>query len=123
MARKTNLDFSSTSWNFLTKELETLYNEMNVNKEEALTEAAEYLADKLERATPTRTGKTKESWNAVLKYKGVRYVNNEALNNQGVPIINVLEYSSKGKPFVRKTFDSCIPKFERIFNKNLEKGE
>lgn len=107
----------------LEKELNKFGDEVKVNREKALDEASDYVMDKLKKNTSVRTGKTKESWERSTKYKGVRYINNTALNKNNIPIINLVEYSKKGKPFARKTFDACIPQVENIFKNNIEKGE
>ena len=41
-------------------------------------------------------GETKELWERSTKYKGVRYINNTALNKNNIPIVNLLEFSKKG---------------------------
>ena len=58
-----------------------------------------------------------------MKYRNVKYINNTATNKQGYPIINVLEYSSKGKPFVRKVVKRETPNIERIILKEMEKTD
>lgn len=107
----------------LEKELNKFSDKIYVNKEKALDEASDYVMGQLENNTPMRTGKTKDSWERSTKYKGVRYINNTAVNKNDIPIINLLEFSKKGKPFARKTFDACIPQVENIFKNNIEKGE
>lgn len=107
----------------LEKELEKFGNEVIKNTEEALTKAGEYVIGRLQNAMPIATGRTKESWVLEEKYKRVRYINNTALNSNKIPIVNLLEYSRKGKPFVRRTFDSCVPQIESIIKNNVLKGE
>ena len=114
----------------LEKELDKITNNTFKNREQALDEASDYLVKKEKENTPVKSGKTKDSWERSTKYKGVRYINNSAVtgprpnsSSKGIPIINLLEFSSKGKPFVRKTFDNCKSEFEKIFIKNLNKGE
>lgn len=107
----------------LEKELNKFSDKILVNKEKALDEASDYVMGQLKNNTPVDIGRTKESWERSTKYKGVRYINNTALNKNNIPIVNLLEFSKKGKPFARKTFDACIPQVENIFKNNIEKGE
>lgn len=114
----------------LEKELENFSDKVMFNKEKALDETSDYVMEQLKKNTPVDTGKTKDSWERSTKYKGVRYINNIAVtgarpnsNSLGIPIVNLLEFSKKGKPFARKTFDACIPQVENIFKNNIEKGE
>lgn len=85
--------------------LDSITKEMNDAKERGLEKAADYFVQKLEIATPTETGETARSWVVTKKYKGVKYINNTRLNKQNIPVVNLLEFSKKGKPFVRKTFE------------------
>lgn len=107
----------------LEKELENFSDKVMFNKEKALDETSDYVMEQLKKNTPVDTGKTKDSWERSTKYKGVRYINNTSLNKNDIPIINLLEFGKKGKPFTRKTFDACIPQVENIFKNNIEKGE
>lgn len=126
-----NTDFSTSSFNDLTKELEKALNDKfgEITKEanEALDDCTDLLLNKLENTTPIGDSPQgehlKDKWVAERKYKNVRYVNNTKLNENGIPIVNLLEYSqTKGKPFVRKTFDSCEKDFEKIFERRLNKN-
>lgn len=123
MARKTNTDFSTSSWAFLGKFIQDVQKEVGDTLNKGLEEATDYLAGKLEAETPTDTGITKKSWVKQMKYRNVKYINNTATNKQGHPIINVLEYSSKGKPFVRKVVKRETPNIERIILKEMEKTD
>ena len=123
MARKTNTDFNTTSWAFLGKFIQDVQKEVGDTLNKGLEEATDYLAGKLEAETPTDTGITKKSWIKQMKYRNVKYINNTATNKQGYPIINVLEYSSKGKPFVRKVVKRETPNIERIILKEMEKTD
>lgn len=129
---KKNTDFSTSSFDYLAKELmkslNEKFSEVSKQKDKALDECTDLLLSELEKNTPVGDSPTgehlKDKWIAERKYKNVRYVNNTKLNEDGVPIINVMEYSqTKGKPFVRKTFDSCEKQFEEIFKKNLNEGD
>ena len=79
-----------------------------------LDKAARYMEQALEAATPVETGEVKRSWKVDFKYRNVRYINNTATrpkkpgdgitNGTGeIPIVDLLEFSKKGKPFVRRT--------------------
>lgn len=129
MSRKTNTDFSTSSWDFLGKELNSYLKEIRQElveeREAALNEASEYLQGEFEKNTPIDTSKTKESWQREDKYSGVRYIFNTATSKDKggiVPRLNIIEFSTKhGKPFVRRTFDNSREKIEQIILKNLKK--
>lgn len=124
MARKTNTDFSTTSWGFLGKFIQDVQKEVGDTLNEGLEEATDYLADKLQAETPVDTGVTKDSWIKQMKYRNVKYINNTATNKQGYPIINVLEYSkTRGKPFVRKVVAREKGNIERIILQKMEKND
>ena len=55
-----------------------------------LDKAARHMEQALEAATPIDTGETRRSWEVDFKYKNVRYINNTSVNEQGVPIVNLL---------------------------------
>lgn len=99
--------------------------ELYANKEEALDAAADFLVDQLEANSPVRTGKLKESWLRTDKYTGVRYVGNSSVgsNNKqgyGIPLTNLLEFGSKGHPFIRKTFEQNKERIIDIIKGGLE---
>lgn len=124
MARKTNTDFSTTSWGFLGKFIQDVQKEVGDTLNKGLEEATDYLADKLQSETPVDTGVTKDSWVKQKKYRNVKYINNTATNKQGYPIINVLEYSkTRGKPFVRKVVAREKGNIERIIISRMEKND
>lgn len=124
MARKTNTDFSTTSWAFLGKFIQDVQKEVGDTLNEGLEEATDYLADKLQAETPVDTGVTKNSWVKQMKYRNVKYINNTATNKQGYPIINVLEYSkTRGKPFVRRVVSRERKNIERIILQKMEKND
>lgn len=124
MARKTNTDFSTTSWEFLGKFIQDVQTEVGDALNEGLEEATDYLADKLQAETPVDTGVTKDSWIKQMKYRNAKYINNTSVNKQGYPIINVLEYSkTKGKPFVRKVVAREKGNIERIIISRMEKND
>ena len=124
MARKTNTDFSTTSWAFLGKFIQDVQKEVGDTLNQGLEEATDYLADKLQAETPVDTGVTKASWIKQKKYRNVKYINNSATNKQGYPIINVLEYSkTRGKPFVRRVVSRERKNIERIILQKMEKND
>lgn len=98
-------------------------------KEDALDKASDYLIDCLEAASPVgKTQTLKRSWMKKTKYRGVRYIGNTAVSStpnkygQGIPLTNLLEYSYKGNPFIRKTFESNKEKIVSIIKENIENG-
>ena len=90
--------------------LDEFSNEFMAQKEMALDKASDYLVERLEQASPVDTGKFKKGWKRTDKYKNVRYVGNTAEGGkneygQNIPLTNLIEFSSKGKPFIRATFE------------------
>lgn len=123
MARKTNTDFSTTSWDFLSKFIQGVEKEVGDNLNVGLEKATDYLADELEKKTPVDTGVTKHSWKKQMKYRNVKYINNTATNKQGIPIVNILEFSkNRGNPFVRKTLRASDNEIREIIINEIEKG-
>ena len=115
----------------LAEELKDILNEYSkelyANKEQALDKASDYLMEKLEQASPVDTGEFKRSWVRTHKYKGVRYIGNSAVGGKNkygysIPLSNLLEFSSKGKPFIRRTFDENKEQIIRIIKGELENG-
>lgn len=102
-------------------------NELFEAKERGLDKASDYFIEKLEDASPVRTGKLKQSWSRTDKYKGVRYIGSSAVgsNNKqgyGIPLTNLLEFSSKGKPFIRRTFEENKEEIIKIIKGEIENG-
>lgn len=87
-----------------------------------LDKAARHMAQSLETATPVETGKTRSSWEVDFRYKNVRYINNTSVNEQGVPIVNLLEFGKKGKPFVRRTVQAEQDNIINIIKGEIEHG-
>lgn len=115
----------------LAEELKDILNqysqELYENKEQALNKASEFLQDKLEQASPVNTGTFKKSWVTTTKYKGVRYIGNSAVGSTnkygyGIPLSNLIEFSSKGKPFIRKTFEENKDKIIDIIIGGINNG-
>lgn len=126
MARKTKSGRHQLN---LAEELKDILNEYSQelyeSKEQALDKASDYLMEKLEQKSPVDTGKFKQSWLRTDKYKGVRYIGNSAeggRNKYGynIPLSNLIEFSSKGKPFIRQTFDENREKIVNIIKGELE---
>lgn len=105
--------------------------ELYANKEEALDTAADFLIQQLEIASPvgtqTETKHLKDSWLRTDKYTGVRYIGNSKTGSKnkygyGIPLTNLLEFGSKGHPFIRETFDRNKEKIINIIKGGLENG-
>ena len=115
----------------LAEELKDILNEYSkelyANKEQALDKASDYLMGKLEQASPVDTGEFKQSWVRTHKYKGIRYIGNSAVGGKNkygysIPLSNLIEFSSKGRPFIRRTFDENKEQIIRIIKGELENG-
>ena len=87
-----------------------------------LDRAMNYMRDKLVEATPVESGLTHDSWKGEDKYKNVRYINNTRVNEKGIPVVNLLEYGKKGKPFVRKTMAAEQQRVIDIIKGEIEHG-
>lgn len=128
MARKTKSGRHQLNLAEELKEILNQYsNEVFEAKERGLDKASDYFVERLEDASPVRTGKLKESWQRTDKYKGVRYVGNSAVGSKneygyGIPLTNLIEFSSKGKPFIRKTFEENKDKLIEIIKGEIENG-
>lgn len=128
MARRTKSGKHQLNLDEELKEVLNKYsNELFEAKERGLDKASDYFVEKLEDASPVRTGKLKQSWSRTDKYKGVRYVGNSAVgsNNKqgyGIPLTNLLEFSSKGRPFIRRTFEENKDKLIEIIKGEIENG-
>lgn len=128
MARKTKSGRHQLNIAEELKEILNQYsNEVFEAKERGLDKASDYFVERLEDASPVRTGKLKESWLRTDKYKGVRYVGNSAVGSKneygyGIPLTNLIEFSSKGKPFIRKTFEENKDKLIEIIKGEIENG-
>lgn len=101
--------------------LDEYASELTAQKEIALDKASDYFVEKLEQASPVRTGKFKSGWTRTYKYKGVRYVGNTVLTDKNIPLANLLEFSKNGKPFIRATFEKNKDKIIDIIVDELNK--
>lgn len=121
MAKK-NTNFKSSSWDFLSEFLKDVSSEVQADLNVGLDKATEFLAKELERETPVKTGKTKEAWVKQLKYRNVKYINNTAVDENGIPILNILEFAkTTGKPFVRKLLKSKESDMRSIILAEMQK--
>lgn len=128
MARKTKSGRHQLN---LAEELKDILNEYSQelyeSKEQALDAASDFLMEKLEQRSPVDTGTFKSSWLRTHKYKNVRYIGNSAVGSKNqygydIPLSNLLEFGSKGKPFIRKTFDENKEQIIQIIKGGLENG-
>lgn len=98
---------------------EELYEEVD----RGLDKAARHMERALQQATPVDTGETRETWETDFKYKNVRYINNTHVNENGIPVVNLLEYGKKGHPFIRKTVQNEQEKIIEIIKGEIENGK
>ena len=107
--------------------------EVRAAVDRGLDKAARYMEQALEAATPVETGEVKRSWKVDFKYRNVRYINNTATrpkkpgdgitNGTGeIPIVDLLEFSKKGKPFVRRTVQAEQAKAIEIIKEEIRNG-
>ncbi len=101
------------------EEVDAVYEDID----RGLDKAARYAEQKLENATPVDSGITKGSWKVDFKYTNVRYINNVSLNENDIPIVNLLEFGSRGKPFVRKTIEQEEQNIINIIKGEIEHGK
>lgn len=97
-------------------------NELFEAKEKGLDKASDYLVEKLEANSPIDTGEFKRSWLRTEKYKNVRYIGNSKLTDKNIPLSNLIEFSAKGHPFIRQTFETNKEKIIEIIKKEIENG-
>lgn len=107
--------------------LDEYSNDLFEAKERGLDKASDFLVEKLEAESPVKTGTLKKSWLRTDKYKAVRYVGNSSVGSTnkygyGIPLTNLLEFSSKGKPFIRRTFEENKEKIIEIIKGEIENG-
>ena len=107
--------------------------EVRAAVDRGLDKAARHMEQALEAATPVETGEVKRSWKVDFKYRNVRYINNTATrpkkpgdgitNGTGeIPIVDLLEFSKKGKPFVRRTVQAEQAKAIEIIKEEIRNG-
>ncbi len=94
--------------------LQGITQEVYAAVDRGLDKAARHMEHALEVATPYDTHETQRSWEVNFKYRNVRYIYNTSTRPKTpgdtitsgdgeIPIVNLLEFGRKGKPFVRKT--------------------
>lgn len=112
--------------------------EVRAAVDRGLDKAARYMEQALEAATPVDTdsanpGEVKRSWKVDFKYRNVRYINNTATRPKTpgdkitsgdgeIPIVNLLEFGKKGKPFVRRTVQAEQAKAIEIIKEEIRNG-
>lgn len=137
----------------LAEELKNLLSEYSteiLNKtENGLNKAAVYLVDEFKKNTPVGSemfedrDKVVDSWITTVSndfkqkssstkilnkpYKCIRYIGNSATasrgKNKNIPIVNLLEFSKNGKPFIRKTFEVNKEKIIGIIKGEIENAK
>ena len=115
---KTLRDFSAAVEEALNEIAGATYEQID----RGLDKAMDYMRDKLAAASPEKSGLTRESWEGEDKYKNVRYINNTRVNEDGIPVVNLLEYGRKGKPFVRRTVQAEQEQIINIIKGEIEHG-
>lgn len=112
--------------------------EVRAAVDQGLDKAALHMKQALEAATPVdmdseNPGEVKRSWKVDFKYRNVRYINNTATrpkkpgdgitNGTGnIPIVDLLEFGKKGKPFVRRTVQAEQAKAIEIIKEEIRNG-
>lgn len=117
MANSTLQNFSEA----VNEALKEIADETYAEIDAGLDKAMDYMRDKLAEASPIDSGLTRESWEGEGKYKNVRYINNTRVNENGIPVVNLLEYGKKGKPFLRKTVEKETENIINIIKGEIEK--
>lgn len=113
--------------------LKEITEEIYEDVDRGLDKAAEFTKQKLADASPGEET-IKKSWEAEFKYTNVRYIYNTATRPKkpgdkvtsgegNIPIVNLLEYGSKGKPFVRKTIAENETAIVDIIKKEITNGK
>ena len=107
--------------------------EVRAAVDRGLDKAALHMEQALEAATPVETGEVKRSWKVDFKYRNVRYINNTATRPKTpgdkitsgdgeIPIVNLLEFGKKGKPFFRRTVQAEQAKAIEIIKEEIRNG-
>ena len=96
--------------------------------EEGLDKAEKVLIDNLKTASPKRTGKFVKNWKSKgRKYKLRRYVGNTTIvksdKSGDIALANIFEYSTtRGRPFIKETFESSVPAMAQAVVNEIKKG-
>lgn len=93
--------------------------------EDALTESASLMKEKLVAASPYDAESDslphyRDCWQQENKYRGVRYVGNTKTVHDNIPLSNLIEYGTKGHPFIARTFDANSDEIFRRFVHKME---
>lgn len=105
----------------LRKELSSIMQQVKQYGNEGLNEASDIVKANLESRTPVDTGNTRNKWTNVKNYNLVKYIYNESLSKSGIPVLNLLEFGSKGKPFAIETFRQSFSEIEQRIINSLNK--
>lgn len=101
----------------------SLYSLINEKGHKALDAGAELAKKVLEEACPCDSKSSgihlRDSFEIIGKHRGItaRYIHNKKLTKEGIPLINLVEYSKNGHPFVRKT----LKKNQSAINNEIQK--
>jgi len=126
----------STSSISLEMQLKNILNEYQdeVRKhiEEGLTEASQLLTNRLISASPRSSRPDfehlQDHWSQKLQYKGVRYVGNTktvarpkifSSHKGGIPLSSLLEFGSKGHPFIQSTFNATQNEITALITRKI----
>lgn len=96
--------------------------------EEGLDKAEKFLIDNLKTASPKRTGRFAKNWKGKgRKYKLRRYVGNSTTvmsdKSGEIALANIFEYSTtRGRPFIKETFESSVPAMAQAVVNEIKKG-
>lgn len=118
MAKQVKIEVFSKEFDKLTRQY---YQENFEATQEALTTAAKKTAGILSSQSPVRTGRFKSSWKVETKYANTKYVYNDALANNRIPLSNIIEYARNQHPFIYKTFDRYKEDIFRTFVEEYQK--
>lgn len=79
-------------------------------RQKAIEAGAAVMVERLSNASPRDDGEFAASWGQ-KKYSDACYVHNtktvDGGGKKGIPLVNILEYRSGGKPFVRQTAEAA----------------
>lgn len=95
--------------------------------EEGLTKAEKILIKNLKVASPKKTGQFAKNWKGKgKKYKLRRFVGNTTVvegKSGDIALANIFEYSTtRGKPFIKATFENSVPEMAQAVVDDIKKG-
>ncbi len=93
----------------------------------AMAAGEKVLIKNLKDASPKDSGEFAKAWKGKgAKYKLKRYVGNTKMvkaKGKEIPLSNILEYSTtRGKPFIAKTYESSVKDIARAIVDEIKKG-